>query len=272
MKPQCVCTCGMPSNLAKSETWRSASMRAARVLGGTRPIVEGPCVKFHSRGGGPTTSTVVAVSSYFASRLRICAAASGVNPLMYPSRERKQLVKPSSCTRRMFASGAPKGLMSSPKAMGLIGSVVAAARDAAGQSPSARMAADAKPRNVRRFICGTLDLVSNIGGLRSFSSFRSTACPGRRQLANDSASCHTAVPAQAKSLLNRAHRLGITILLGQMASTGKLVHRHLALIALGDGGPKLPRGRTLENIRGCAHQIEEYDLIAPLVQPRARHK
>src|ERR1035437_10212829 len=101
----------------------------------------------------------------------------------------------------MFASGAPKGLMSSPKAMGLIRSGVAAARDAAGQSPSARMAADGTPRNVRPSIRGILDSGSNIGGLRSFRSFRSTAGPGRRQLANDSAPCHAAVPAQAKSFL-----------------------------------------------------------------------
>ncbi len=42
MNPQCVCTCATPSSFAKSEAWRSASMRAARVFGGTSPIVDRP--------------------------------------------------------------------------------------------------------------------------------------------------------------------------------------------------------------------------------------
>src|ERR1035438_7125350 len=76
MKPQWVCTCPMPRSLAKSEAWRSASVRAARVAGGTRPMVEGPRRKSQTSGCGPTTSTVVAMSSYLSSRSRNCGARS----------------------------------------------------------------------------------------------------------------------------------------------------------------------------------------------------
>ena len=51
---------------------------------------------------------------------------------MYPSSERKQLEKPSSWTRRKVSSGALKGLMMRPSAIGLRDAGAGAARGAPG--------------------------------------------------------------------------------------------------------------------------------------------
>ena len=128
-------------------------MRAARVAGGTRPMVEGPCMKFHSRGGGPTTSTVVAVSWYLASRSRYWLAKAGVKLPMYWSSDRKQVGKPSSCTMRRRSSGAPYGLMTTPRAIGF-GVEAMAAR--AGDEDLASKAEAVRPTNCLRFILITI--------------------------------------------------------------------------------------------------------------------
>src|SRR5208282_940233 len=104
-------------------------------------------------GGGPTTSTVVATTLYFESRSLNWSASCGVNPPpIYPSRERKQLEKPRSWTRRIVASGALNGLTSSPKAIGLRLAEFISACDGDGRRALATIAEEEAYRNARRSI------------------------------------------------------------------------------------------------------------------------
>src|ERR1700677_16105 len=75
---------------------------------------------------------------------------------MYLSRERKQLDKPRSCTRRMCSSGAPKGEMTRPRSMGLTGGLGMTREAEAGDSPWARAAVAARLRKCLRFIHFTI--------------------------------------------------------------------------------------------------------------------
>ncbi len=127
-------------------------MRAARVFGGTRPMVEGPCRKFHTSGSGPTTSTVVAVTPYFAISSRNCATTCGVNPPMYPSSDKKQLVKPRSFSTLNFSSGASCGTISSPSSIGFKPPALSICASALSVCNPATTVAAAAPTNSLRFI------------------------------------------------------------------------------------------------------------------------
>ena len=108
-------------------------MRAARVAGGTRPMVDGPRMKFHSSGGGPTTSTVVADELVLGQQVLELRGHGGRKTAADVSIQRKEAVgKADLMHAAERSSGALKGLMSRPSAIGFSGAGATAARAVLG--------------------------------------------------------------------------------------------------------------------------------------------